>query len=95
MSAISLGQAKQLLDVIHDLDDAKLQLLLDGVEDEAALYMNRTSLGESWPDGVPASVVLGVVLLLQAAYGASPDDVPKLRRAAEVKLHPHRLCLGV
>ncbi len=35
MSLIPLDTAKSFLDVIHDWDDAKLQLLLDGAEDEA------------------------------------------------------------
>jgi len=42
----------------------------------------------------PDSVVLGVMLLLQASYQASPDDIAKLRTAAEVKLAPHRIGWG-
>lgn len=108
MSVIELATAKQYLDVIHNGDDAKLQMLLDAAEDEAAQYMNRGLL-EPYPaaalvDGVLVlappleqpfpSVVLGVMLLLHAAYQASPDDAEKLRRAAEVKLAPHRVGLG-
>jgi len=43
---------------------------------------------------IPKSVVLGVMLFLQAAYEAGPDDIEKYRRAGEVKLAPYRLCLG-
>lgn len=108
MSVISLDKAKAVLDVIHTADDAKLQTLLDGAEDEAVQFMNR-SLLQPYPatamvDGVPvvvpplevppASMVLGVLLLLQAAYQATPDDAEKLRRAAEVKLQPFRIGLG-
>lgn len=92
MSAISLEIAKSYLDVIHDADDTKLQMLLDGVEDEAAKFIGRRDLGEAEEDGkLPGSVVLGVMLLLEAAYQSSPDDAEKLRKAAEVKLKPSRM----
>ncbi|SOE48094.1 head-tail connector protein [Orrella dioscoreae] len=108
MSVISLETAKRFLDVIHAADDAKLQMLLDGAEDEAVQYMNRGLL-EPVPaailvdgallvaeplDAPPDSMVLGVMLLLQASYQASPEDIPKLRAAAEVKLAPHRIGWG-
>lgn len=102
MSTIDLTTAKQYLDVIHSADDAKLQMLLDGAEDEAAQYMNRPlaemrfeEVSSEQPDALPGSVVLGVMLLLQAAYQATPDDAEKLRRAAEVKLTPYRIGWGV
>jgi len=88
MSVIGLSSAKAFLDVIHNADDAKLQDLLDAAEDEAAQYMGH-DLKEPAP-----SVVLAVMLLLQAAYQASPDDAGKLRRAAEVKLNPYRIGWG-
>ncbi|WP_334159733.1 head-tail connector protein [Achromobacter insolitus] len=108
MSVISLETAKRFLDVIHNADDAKLQMLLNSAEDEAVQYMGRGLL-EPVPaailvDGVlvsadpltapPDSMVLGVMLLLQASYQASPDDIAKLRAAAEVKLAPHRIGWG-
>ena len=100
MSVITLSEAKSFLDVIHNSDDAKLQLLLDAAEDEARMFMNRDDLIEwnsniSTTDPVPASIKIGVLLLLQANYQASPDDADKLRRAAEVKLLPYRLLMGV
>jgi len=105
MSVIPLESAKTYLDVIHNADDAKLQDLLDAAEDEAVQYMGRGLLepipAEELVNGVltpvaplmepPPSVVMGVMLLLQAAYQASPDDAEKLRRAAEVKLSPYRV----
>ena len=99
MSIIDLQTAKEYLDVIHSFDNAKLQRLLDGAEDEAAQYINRP-LEELQPEEpsseptLPGSVVLGVMLLLQAAYQATPDDAEKLRRAAEVKLAPYRVGWG-
>lgn len=98
MSVIDLSIAKDYLDVIHDADDAKLQALLDGAEDEAAQYMGQT-LGElvgteSSSGSLPGSVLVGVMLLLQAIYQASPDDAAKLRIAAEIKLTPHRVGWG-
>ncbi len=102
MSIIDLALAKQYLDVIHNSDDAKLQTLLEGAEDEAAQYINRPladlrpeEASSEQPDALPGSVVLGVMLLLQAAFQATPDDAEKLRRAAEVKLTPYRCGWGV
>lgn len=92
MSIIDLHIAKKYLDVIHSADDDKLHLLLDAAENEAAEFCNLDL--SDW-DEVPSSFVLGVMLLLQAAYQASPDDAAKLRQAAEVKLMPHRICMGV
>lgn len=104
MSVISLSAAKSFLDVIHSVDDAKLQTLLDASEDEAAQFIDRplidlveqnTEASSESPDALPGSVVLGVMLLLQAAYQAAPDDAEKLRLAAEVKLTPYRCGWGV
>ena len=97
MSIITLATAKSYLDVIHSADDTKLQMLLDGAEDEAAQYINQPlaelqpeEVSSEQPDALPGSVILGVMLLLQAAYQATPDDAEKLRLAAEVKLAPYR-----
>ncbi len=105
MSVIDLPTAKAFLDVIHNADDAKLQLLLDGAEDEALQFMNRTTFNDVCPcesssepvseERMPDSVKVGVLLLLQAVYDATPDDAEKLRRAAETKLFPYRCHLGV
>ena len=100
MSVITLSEAKSFLDVIHNSDNSKLQLLLDAAEDEARAFMNREDLYEwdsniSSTDPVPASIKIGVLLLLQANYQATPDDAEKLRRAAEIKLLPYRLLMGV
>jgi hypothetical protein len=100
MSVMTLAEAKSFLDVIHNSDDSKLQLLLDAAEDEARMFMNRDDLIEwdtnnSTTDPVPGSIKIGVLLLLQSNYEASPDDAEKLRRAAEIKLMPYRLEMGV
>ena len=93
MATIQLEDAKKFLDVIHNSDDDKLQLLLDATEDEAAQFLNADSLAD-WTE-LPYSIVLGVLLLLQANYQAPPDDIPKLRSAAETKLMPYRIEMGV
>ena len=93
MGTIHLSDAKSFLDVIHNSDDDKLQLLLDAAEDEAAQFMNVDSLSD-WTE-LPYSIVLGVLMLLQANYQATPDDMPKLRSAAETKLMPYRVEMGV
>lgn len=45
--------------------------------------------------GVIAGVKMGVLLLAQAMYYATPDDAVRLRKAAEIKLWPYRYGLGV
>ena len=102
MSVINLADAKAFLDVIHSADDIKLQMILDGAENEAAVFMNRSGLIE-WDSnteiessyGMPVSVMYGILLLMQGMYQASPDELEKLRKAAETKLMPYRLSIGV
>ena len=93
MSVIALADAKSFLAVIHDSDDVKLQNLLESAEDEAAMFLNVANLDE-WTE-LPYSIYIGVLLLLQASYQASPDDIAKLRMAAETKLMPYRVEMGV
>ncbi|MCS6175366.1 head-tail connector protein [Shewanella baltica] len=98
MSTISLEQAKQFLDVIHDEDDAKLQLLLNAAEDEACQFMGRESLTillDETTAELPASITMGAMILLQANYQATPEDAAKLRKAAEIKLTPYRIGWGI
>lgn len=98
MSTITLEQAKQFLDVIHDDDDAKLQLLLNAAEDEACQFMGRESLTillDETTAELPASITMGVMILLQANYQATPEDAAKLRKAAEIKLTPYRIGWGI
>jgi len=93
MSVISLADAKAFLDVIHDSDDMKLQNLLESAEDEAAKFLNVANLDE-WTE-LSYSIYIGILLLLQSNYQASPDDIAKLRMAAETKLMPYRVEMGV
>lgn len=93
MSVITLADAKSFLDVIHSSDDGKLQILLDAAEDEASKFLNVADLTE-WSE-LPYSIFMGVLLLLQANYQATPDEIPKIRSAAETKLMPYRVELGV
>lgn len=100
MSVITLSEAKSYLDVIHSSDDSKLQLLLDAAEDEARVFMNRDDLVEwdsniSSTDDIPPSIKIGVLLLLQANYQATPEEAMKLREVAEMKLNPYRIEMGV
>lgn len=107
MSFISLDLAKQYLNVIHDFDDLKLQMLLDGAEDEATQFIERTlsdlveeDMIESSSEIInentlPSSVVLAVMMLLQGAYQATPEDAEKLRKGAEIKLTPFRIGWGI
>ncbi|MGQ2994280.1 head-tail connector protein [Variovorax sp.] len=44
MSTVKVEQVKRYLDVIHNSDDAKLQDLIDGAEDECLQFLDRDSL---------------------------------------------------
>lgn len=44
MSYVKIEQIKAYLDIIHNSDDTKLQLLIDGAEDEALQYLDRPGL---------------------------------------------------
>lgn len=101
---VSLADAKAYLDVIQDDDDAKLQQLLAASIDEAMQFLDRreddlVSEGEGWDSssetGVPDSVRLGILILLQANYQALPADAAQLRTIAQIKLMPYRKGLGV
>ena len=96
MSTIDLQVAKRRMRVIHNADDDDLQQALDGAEQEALRYMNRTqlpTLPQDFPD-VPSSE--DVLLLVKASFEATtPDDVAAYREAAEWKLQPYRVGIGV
>ena len=78
--------------------------LLDGAEDEALQYMNRTVFAElcendsnfdSSSATIPASVKVAVLMLLQANYQSSPEDQASLRSVAETLLTPYRCGMGI
>ena len=102
---ITLDEAKQYLDVIHSADDAKLTMLLAAAADEALQFLDIESFDDlcacdsyssSSSEGeLPASLRLGILVLLQAAYQASPEDAEQLRKVAETHLMTFRRGLGV
>lgn len=87
---MDLATVKEYLQVIHDEDDSKLELILEAAEDEALLFCNL----EAMPSEVPASMDMGILYLVQASYQAAPNEIDILRKAAEVKLMPHRIEIG-
>lgn len=109
MSVIDLNVAKERLRTFGTHNDLDLQQALDGAEQEACRFMNRAQLptlpldhpgsSEEVPsdaDPVAVDVVEGVLLLVKASFEATtPDEVKGYRQAAEVKLHPYRVGLGV
>ena len=111
MSAIPLETMKRRLRVIGSFNDADIQQALDGAEQEACRFLNRDqlpTLPQDWPsesssEDVPSSedpvapdVIEGVALLVIASFNATtPEEVAGYRKAAEVKLYPYRLCIGV
>ena len=110
MSAVTVEEIRAFLRIIHTDDDDLLQTLIDAAEDEARRFTNRSQLptlpleypGESSSEEVPSSedpiapsVRMAVYYLVQSKYeGAKPDDVPKIRQAAETLLWPYRSELG-
>ena len=109
MSVINLEIVKRRLRVIGDFNDEDIQQALDGAEQEACRFLNRTqlpTLPQDWPsstedvpsdsDPVVPDAIEGVLLLVLASYNAAtPEEVAGYRRAAETKLYPYRLCIGV
>jgi hypothetical protein len=106
---IALASIKAYLRVTHSSDDTLLQMLLDGAEDEALRFMNRSEFpglpydlpedSSSEPDidtetGIAPSVIVGVALLVACEYEAAPDERQALRAAAECKLQPYRTEIG-
>jgi hypothetical protein len=108
---ISLQDAKDFLDVFHSSDDSKIQSLLDSAVDEACLFIGYSDWSDYYdfltssentyptdsenPYGLPYAFKIGALLLAQSNYQATPDDISKLRKAAEVKLMPLRVDLGI
>lgn len=64
--------------------------------DEAVSESVSESVSEASSElSMPGSVRLGVLILVQAAYQASPQEQEQLRKVAETKLMPYRCGLGV
>ncbi len=60
MSKITLDTVKAFIQVTHDSDNARLQRMLDGAEDEALRYLELDTLprlGAACPDCEPTSGV--------------------------------------
>ena len=109
MSRISLDVVRADLRMTHASDDALLQQLLDGAEDEACQFMDVTELpGPASADSPPLTadsppqapvapaVVNAVLLLVQAGYLPLTGAEQLLRRQrAEQLLWPFRAQLGV
>ena len=99
LTPVSLADAKKYLDVLHSYDDTKLQQLLNAAHDQARLFLNVCDFNElatsSSDDVLPPAVQLGVLIYLQAAYQATPDDAEQLTNVAERTLMPYRKGWGV
>jgi hypothetical protein len=101
---ITLEEAKQYLDVIHDADDDKLEILLEAAIDEGARYLGYDGVlayedyieSSENPSGeLPKSVMMGMLLLLQRNYQTPVNDIAPLRKAAETLLFPYRIGFGI
>lgn len=103
MSYIDLAGVKTFLNVIHSHDDSKIQALLDGAEQSALDFMDRSHFGElcesdSNYDGtvsLPDNVKLGVYFLVSKYYDARPDEHELVQKTAERLLMPYRCGMGI
>jgi hypothetical protein len=111
MSYVTVEEFKLFARVFTTDDDALIATLIEAAEDEACRFLNRTELPTlplEYPSGseteeVPSSnddiapsVRVAIYLLTQSKYEAiTPDDVMKLRKAAETLLFPYRAEMGV
>ena len=117
MSIVTVTEARDYLRLAHAHDDVLLQILLDGAEEEAKRFMNRTQLptlpqdypplldsnGDELPELTPgndnplaADVRIAIYLLVQCRFEAlRPEDLPRMRAAAESLLMPYRVGLGL
>lgn len=69
MSVVTLEEVKAHLRQVHDHDDALIQTLLDGAEEEAKRYLNRTEL-PTLPLDYPPEYAS------EDAESPLPEDVP-------------------
>lgn len=111
-TTVSVAEIKEILDVRHDSDDAKLQRLIENAEDECRQFLNRSQLPQEDPETnspfeserepssdsstLAPSVRQAIYLLVEAAYDRlDPSEIRAFREAAEIKLYPYRIGLGV
>lgn len=111
MSFVTIEEAREFMRVLHTQDDALIQSLIDGAEEEACRFLNRTQLptlpvdypdsssSEDVPsadDPVSPDVVVAIKLLVQARYGIdTPEKQAKCRANAFEILQPYRRFIGV
>lgn len=100
LQALLDGAEQEALDFMNRRDFTEICTPCDPCDDEDDCESDRELDSDEMAVivadyGMPASVRIGVMFLLQAAYQASPEEADKLRRAAEVKLFPYRCNLGV
>jgi hypothetical protein len=88
--------------LISDAEDECLQYLnRDALPRKGAPYPDECDTAQvlevaSDADDLPGSLRRGILLIVQAGYeGKSPEEVQKIRAAAEVLWHPFRAHLGV
>ena len=98
VSDITLDETKEFLRVIHDDDDALIQSLIEGAEDEAKRFLNRSQLptlpfeypassdaSEEVPssnDPVAPSVKVAIWFLVQRSYEMPDPDKQMKLRVA-------------
>lgn len=91
----TLQDAKDFMRVIHSDDDDLITDLLAAAQDEALKFIEDTTDYSSSNAVMADSVRLAILLLTQAAYESTPDDMADLRVIAETKLMPYRANMGL
>ncbi len=102
---INLEQVKPHLQLTHDLDDTRIQDLIDSAERECLNYLHRDTLpqvGETSSESssysgeaIEPDVVNGIIVMVKADYDGDPAQREDYRRAARSLWDPYRTGLGV
>jgi predicted N-formylglutamate amidohydrolase len=100
---LTLRQVKEYLRVTHDADDALLESLLAGAEEQAMRFLGTDTLevrspgsSSSTEHAVPPDVVTAVLLMVRADYEADkPEHAAAWRDVAYERLYSYRQGLGV
>ena len=93
---MQLATVKADLRVIHNDDDVLLQNCMRSAIDESLQFCNLAAF-ELDSDGEESfDVQSAVLLLVRAMYEqVEPEKISEYRRAAEAKLMPYRVLVGV
>lgn len=93
-SVISLSELKLALRVSNYDEDAEITRKLASAVSECANFLN-SDIPQKDDSTVPADLVNGIVLIVQADYEGDPLKRDTIRKAAERLWYPYRLKVGI